>query len=110
MALIQVNLTLTGALQRLLDGASGGAGAAEPAGGKLDPTCAQIILTADDGNSAALFIGDANLNPAADLWGATLFKAAAGTQQPLFLGPGVRPSQVYVSGTANDKLHALLTY
>lgn len=97
MALKQLNLTLTGGVQRL----------SEPHVA-ADLRCRLLVISPDDGNGAAFFVGDADLSEANDLWGARL----AATSAPFSLGPfeagGVRLSDVYFDGANGDKVHILV--
>ena len=97
----QYNLTLDGTAQPLSD--------ALPTQLIRDnPAFREVFLQADDGASAAMFIGDADVTAA--VHGIRIAAPAAGVpDRPIALGPytsgAIHLNEIYVIGTADDILN-----
>jgi hypothetical protein len=99
-------LTLTGAAQSLLTAF----GADEPPGGANDPLCSFLSLQAPTDNSNAVFVGGSGVS--ATDYGARIPVPVTNIPEVPFViagGPnvGVRLSQVFVIGTADEAVHIL---
>src|SRR5882672_10927949 len=104
--MVDGTLVLTGAAQRLIEAFT------NPAPGSKDDIGMRMILLQGDGaNANGGFIGGSNKVTSA-LYGWRIDKSAAGVPAlGVQLGPNdagcYRPSQVWVIGTAGEKLHIL---
>lgn len=103
MAARDYTLTLTGVAQRLSSVLAN-----TTPGGTNDEACRQIVLAADPGNAAAVFVG-ASAAVSSSLFGFSLDPTQATAQDRQSLGPfpdgPVKLSEIWVIGSSNEKLH-----
>lgn len=105
MAVRDYTLTLNGSAQRLSTVLAN----ANP-GGPNDEAMAQIILAADPGNAAAVYVGSSSA-VSSSLFGFAIDPAQATAQDRQSIGPfpqgSVKLSEIWVLGANNEKLHVL---
>lgn len=111
--IMDVTLTLTGAVQRLSDALASVSGVSADALAAKDVTCQQIHLQGDGGNGNPIYLGGSAATLSTSVYGARIEKAtstvppAPWTIQAPAEG-NLRCSDLYVLGTNTEKLHALL--
>jgi hypothetical protein len=98
-------LALTGAAQRLSDVYGDGVGVVNAVN---DIAYRELILAQDPANAAAIFVG-ASASVSSTAFGFSLDPTEATAQDKVYLGPfdggAIKLSQLWVIGTATQKLH-----